>query len=102
MLAEVEAQLGDGVDARRIVERVMTLSDEEITQQLGQVLGEFADRHEQVENIFRKRFAQVMIYLEPGAQPSSACFGISGIASNSSSSDSQPKSNLEGSAMTAS
>ena len=36
----------------------------------GQVLGEFANRHEQVEDIFRKRFTQVKIYLEPGAQPS--------------------------------
>ena len=37
---------------------------------LSQVLGEFANRHEQVEDIFRKRFEQVSIYLEPGAQPS--------------------------------
>jgi len=56
--------------ARRIVARVMALPDEEVIQLLGQVLGEFADRHEQVENILRKRFWEVNIYLEPGAQPS--------------------------------
>jgi len=37
---------------------------------LGQVLGEFSNRHEHVEDIFRKRFARVKIHLEPGAQPS--------------------------------
>ncbi len=37
---------------------------------LGQVLGEFADRHERVEDIFRKRFAQVSLLLEPESQPS--------------------------------
>ena len=56
--------------ARRIIARVMALPDEEVIQLLGQVLGEFADRHEQVENILRKRFWEVNIYLEPGAQPS--------------------------------
>jgi predicted GH43/DUF377 family glycosyl hydrolase len=34
------------------------------------VLGEFADRHGQVENIFRKRFEQVSICLESDVQPS--------------------------------
>ena len=56
--------------ARRIVARVMALPDEEVARALAQVLGEFADRHEQVENIFRKRFGQVILYLEPDAQPS--------------------------------
>src|SRR5688572_7642768 len=56
--------------ARRIVARVMALREEEVVRLLGQVLGEFADRHEQVESIFRNRFAQVMIYLEAGVQPS--------------------------------
>ena len=55
--------------ARRIVARVMALSDEQVAKLLGQVLGEFADRHENVENIFRKRFAQVKIHLEPDSQP---------------------------------
>jgi len=56
--------------ARRIVARVMTLPDEEVARLLGQVLGEFADRHEQVESIIRKRFEQVSHYLESDAQPS--------------------------------
>jgi predicted GH43/DUF377 family glycosyl hydrolase len=56
--------------SRRIVARVMALPDGQLTQVLGRVLGEFADRHEQVENIFRRRFAQVKMHLEPGAQPS--------------------------------
>jgi len=56
--------------ARRIVGQVMALPDEEVVRLLSQVLGEFADRHEQVEIIFCKRFEQVKIHLEPDAQPS--------------------------------
>ena len=58
--------------SRRIVARVMALTEEEVARLLGQVLGEFANRHERVEEIFRKRFAQVQIYLEPGVAPSPA------------------------------
>jgi predicted GH43/DUF377 family glycosyl hydrolase len=56
--------------SRRIVARVMALSDEQVAEFLKQVLGEFANRHEHLEEIFRKRFAQLKIHLEPGAQPS--------------------------------
>ncbi|MDB6109561.1 MAG: putative glycosylase [Pedosphaera sp.] len=56
--------------ARRIVARVMALPDDQVARLLSQVLGEFADRHEQVEAIFRKRFTQVEMYLAPGAPPS--------------------------------
>jgi len=56
--------------ARRIVARVLALSEAEVGSLLAQVLGEFADRHEQVERIFHTRFEQVNIYLEPGASPS--------------------------------
>ncbi|HLX94354.1 MAG TPA: glycoside hydrolase family 130 protein [Verrucomicrobiae bacterium] len=56
--------------ARRIVARVMALPEEGVARLLSQVLGEFSDRHERVEDIFRKRFEQVNIYLEPGALPS--------------------------------
>ena len=45
--------------ARRIVARVLALSEEDVARLLSQVLGEFEDRHEQVEGFFRKRFAQV-------------------------------------------
>ena len=55
---------------RRIVARVMALSDEDVARLLGQVLGEFADRHENVEAIFQRRFTQVRIHLEADAQPS--------------------------------
>jgi predicted GH43/DUF377 family glycosyl hydrolase len=56
--------------ARHIAARVMALPDEQVAKLLSQVLGEFADRHEQVENIFQKRFEQVKNYLEADAQPS--------------------------------
>lgn len=48
----------------------MALSEAEVVRLLGQVLGEFADRHEQVEAFFRRSFSRVNIYLEPGAPPS--------------------------------
>jgi predicted GH43/DUF377 family glycosyl hydrolase len=56
--------------SRRIVARIMALPEEEVGKLLTQVLGEFANRHEHVEKIFRERFAQVVIHLEPGATPS--------------------------------
>jgi predicted GH43/DUF377 family glycosyl hydrolase len=56
--------------SRRIVARVMALPEEEVAKLLAQVLGEFANRHEYVEEIFCSRFEQVNIYLEPGALPS--------------------------------
>ena len=56
--------------ARRIVARVMTLSDNEIARLLSLVLGEFADRHEHVEQIFRDRFTQVCHYLGEKWEPS--------------------------------
>jgi len=57
--------------ARRIVARVLTLSDEDVTRLLAQVLGEFEDRHEGVENFFRNRFAQVRHYLGEAWETSS-------------------------------
>ena len=57
--------------SRRIVARVLALPEEEVARLLNQVLGEFSNRHERVEEIFRKRFEQVNIYLEPDARPSS-------------------------------
>jgi predicted GH43/DUF377 family glycosyl hydrolase len=58
--------------ARRIVARVIALPEDEAVRLLDRVLGEFANRHEGVDAFFRKRFEQVKIYLEPGAQPSDA------------------------------
>ena len=59
----------DGI-ARRIVARVLALSDEDVARLLGQVLGEFVDRHERVELLFRSRFAQVRHYLGETWEPS--------------------------------
>ena len=56
--------------ARRVAARGMGLPEDQVAPLLAQVLGDFADRHEQVELIFRKRFEEVSFYLEPGAQPS--------------------------------
>lgn len=57
--------------ARRIISQVMALPDDSVARLLVQVLGEFENRHEEVEKIFHKRFAEVAIYLEPGTSPSS-------------------------------
>ena len=58
--------------SRRIVARVMALSEETVVESLNRVLGGFADRHLDVEVNFRHRFDQVKIYLEPEAKPSVA------------------------------
>src|SRR5690242_1355451 len=56
--------------ARRVVLRVMTLSDEGVAEVLEQVLGEFEDRHEQVKQLLRNRFVQVRHYLADPREPS--------------------------------
>src|SRR5208283_5092654 len=56
--------------ARRIVARVMALPDEEIARLLARVLGEFADRHDRVEQFFRHRFTQVHRHLGETWEPS--------------------------------
>ncbi len=56
--------------ARRIVARVLALSDEDVARLLSQVLGEFENRHEQVEQLLRNRFAQVRHYLGEAWEPS--------------------------------
>jgi predicted GH43/DUF377 family glycosyl hydrolase len=57
--------------ARRIIARVMALSDDAVTQVLGQVMDEFEDRHENIEKTFRKRFLEVRHYLKETWEPSS-------------------------------
>src|ERR1051325_6725086 len=44
--------------ALRIVARVLALSDEDVARLLSEVLGEFGDRHERVEQLLRNRFIQ--------------------------------------------
>jgi len=56
--------------ARRIVTRVLALSDENVARLLSMVLGEFADRHERVEQLFRNRFVQVRHHLGESWAPS--------------------------------
>ncbi|MEI6075687.1 MAG: glycoside hydrolase family 130 protein [Verrucomicrobiota bacterium] len=52
--------------ARRVVERIMTLTEAQVAALLEKVLGEFSDRHANVGGIFARRFEQVKLYLEPG------------------------------------
>ena len=49
--------------ARRIVARVMALPQPEVERLLNIILGEFGNRHEQINKIFRNRFAQVAYHL---------------------------------------
>ncbi len=51
------------ISARRIVIRVMSLPEKEVAQLLSEVMGEFEDRHENLERIFRNRFSEVRRYL---------------------------------------
>jgi len=48
----------------------MALSDEAVANQLGQVMGEFGNRHQNAERIFRNRFAEVRQYLNEVWEPS--------------------------------
>lgn len=50
--------------AHSIIARVLSLPDKEVARLLGQVLGEFEDRHENVLQIFRTRFGQIERYLD--------------------------------------
>jgi predicted GH43/DUF377 family glycosyl hydrolase len=56
--------------ARRIVGRVLALSDEEVARLLGSVLDEFGDRHEHAEQQLRNRFIEVRRYLDNCPEPS--------------------------------
>jgi predicted GH43/DUF377 family glycosyl hydrolase len=56
--------------ARRIVARLLALTDTQAAKLLNQILGEFAGRHENIEVFFRNRFAKVNPYLGPGELPS--------------------------------
>jgi predicted GH43/DUF377 family glycosyl hydrolase len=58
--------------ARRIIGRIMALSDEEAARQADGVLGEFADRHEHLERLLRDRFIEVRRYLDSDREPSPA------------------------------
>jgi predicted GH43/DUF377 family glycosyl hydrolase len=48
---------------KRVIERVMALPDKEVEQLLAGVRGEFQDRHEKIDNQFRKRFEAVRAHV---------------------------------------
>lgn len=52
--------------ARRIAARVLALSEAEVDRLLNIILGEFGNRHEQVDRLFHNRFAQVRQYVGDG------------------------------------
>ena len=56
--------------ALKIISRVMALSDDQVARLLGGVLGEFEDRHEQVERLLFHRFTQLRQYLGDEPEPS--------------------------------
>src|SRR5687767_8186256 len=49
--------------AQRIVNRVMALPENEVAPLLVEILGEFEDRHVQMDKLLRKRFEQVRHHL---------------------------------------
>src|SRR5688572_9148278 len=48
---------------KRVIERVMALPDKDVEQLLAGVRGEFQDRHEKIDNQFRKRFEAVRAHV---------------------------------------
>lgn len=56
--------------ARRIVARVMALSEDEVHALHREVLGEFEDRHEGIGDFFQARYEEVRHHVGAGAQPS--------------------------------
>ena len=56
--------------ARRIVARVMALSEKAVVQLLGEVMDEFGERHNGAEKIFRNRFVEVRHHLNEAWEPS--------------------------------
>jgi predicted GH43/DUF377 family glycosyl hydrolase len=53
--------------ARRLATRVMALPETEVNRLLGEVLGEFGDRHTHLEDFLHQRFRQIRGYLPPDA-----------------------------------
>jgi predicted GH43/DUF377 family glycosyl hydrolase len=56
--------------ARRIISRITVLSDEQVSRLLRQVLDEFENRHEHVEQLLCYRFTQLRHYLSNEPEPS--------------------------------
>src|SRR5688572_7479873 len=49
--------------ARSIIARIMALTEVEVDRLIGIVLDEFAGRHEDVDRLFRNRFAKIRQYI---------------------------------------
>ena len=52
--------------SRRIVKRIMALSEDNVSVLLNQVLGDFANRHENLEKFFQERYRQVDVHVGSG------------------------------------
>jgi predicted GH43/DUF377 family glycosyl hydrolase len=57
---------GDSQRVARIVERIMSLTEDEVGLLLTEVSTEFSERHEHIHGMFRERFEQVREILTPG------------------------------------
>lgn len=54
---------GSDENCRRVAELVLSLSDEDVERQVETVLGDFSDRHVDLEGLLTERFRQVRHYL---------------------------------------
>ncbi len=61
---------GDSQRVVRIIERVMSLTEDQVSVLLDEVSAEFSKRHQHIRKIFVERFEQVRDMLPGGAQPS--------------------------------
>ena len=67
-IAPMGKSSSDTLRAQRIVDGVLALSDVEVAQELGRVLGDFAGRHRDVALLFRERFREVDPTLTEGRE----------------------------------
>ncbi|MGH2718371.1 MAG: hypothetical protein ACRDJU_07310, partial [Actinomycetota bacterium] len=61
---------GDHSRSHAVIERVLALSDAEVRAILAEVTARFADRHRDLDTVFRRNFDVVASRLEEGALPS--------------------------------
>jgi predicted GH43/DUF377 family glycosyl hydrolase len=59
---------GDSQRMVRIIERIMSLSEDHVDVLLDQVSAEFTERHQHIRSIFLERFVQVSDMLPPGKE----------------------------------
>ncbi len=61
---------GGETSARRLAARVLALPEEDVQRLLAEVLGEFGDRHEHLEEFLHERYRQMRHFLPADANPS--------------------------------